>query len=166
VHRHRARALYWAMHSSRRYRIIDHVLSTEGASFLSSCTGATPATSVWGLAGRIPSQTSVFEIISLTNYGKALELSGKISHGRSLGSSDCPSEESEASLGSRAAPRDFPRAAPSGNPSEQPCFLGRLQTLPRDSLRTLGTSLGKIFPDYSCGFSTICPRPNTWKTQK
>ena len=104
----------------------------------------------------------------------------KISHGRSLGSSDCPSEESEASLGiflgqtfgrilgqtrgqkalGPAAPRLF------GLWSGLGCglwfalgkSLGKLQTLPRDSLRTLGTLLGKFFPDNFCGFSTVCPR--------
>ena len=36
--------------------------------------------------------------------------------------------------------------------------LGKLQTLPRDSMRTLGTSLGKFFPDNFCSFSTVCPK--------
>jgi len=29
---------------------------------------------------------------------------------------------------------------------------------PRESLISLGTSLGQIFSDKSCGFSTVCPR--------
>ena len=66
----------------------------------------------------------------------------KLTHGWSLGYSDLPSGNSEASLGSRAAPWDFPPASHSGNPSEQPCFLGRLQIYPRVNLSILGTTLG------------------------
>ena len=55
-------------------------------------------------------------------------LAGKISLGHSLGYSDLPMGKSEASLGSWPAPRDFPQASASGNPLEQLCFLGRLQT--------------------------------------
>ena len=29
---------------------------------------------------------------------------------------------------------------------------------PRESQVSLGTSLGKLFPDNSCGFSTVCPK--------
>ena len=29
---------------------------------------------------------------------------------------------------------------------------------PRESLMTLGNSLGQIFPDNHCGLSTVCPR--------
>ena len=58
----------------------------------------------------------------------------------------------------RAAPQDFPWAVPSGNPLEQPCFLGRLQTSPRLSLSTLGIALGEIFPDNLFGLFTVCTR--------
>ena len=48
-------------------------------------------------------------------------LAGKVSLERSLGYSDLHMGKSEASLGSRASPRDFPWPLPSGNALEQPC---------------------------------------------
>ena len=100
----------------------------------------------------------IWVIKSLKNSEKSSGLAGKISLGRSLGYSDLPMGTSEASLGSRIAPRDYPRASPSGNPLEQPCFLGRLQTCPRVSLSTFRTALGEIFPDNPFGLFTVCTR--------
>ena len=102
-----------------------------------------------------------FKILSLTNCGKALELSGKDFSQDSLGSSDCPSEESEASLviflgqtrgriqgqtrGQKAEGPKAPKAPRLfGLWSGLGCglwfalgkSLGKLQTLPKDSLRT------------------------------
>ena len=63
-----------------------------------------------------------------------------------------------------------PRAVPSGNPLEQPCFLGRLQTCPRVSLSTQGTAQGKFFQptpeDFSLFFRLLIIRiscNNTWR---
>ena len=47
---------------------------------------------------------------------------------------------------------NFPMGGPSGN---QTFHWG---CAPRESLISLGTSLGQIFPDNSCRFSTVCPR--------
>ena len=85
-------------------------------------------------------------------------LARKIFLGRSLGYSDLPMGKSEASLGSRATPQDFPRALPLGNTSEQPCFLGRLQTCPKATLSTLETALGEIFPDNPFRIFTVCTK--------
>ena len=73
-------------------------------------------------------------------------LAGKISLRRSLEYSDVPMGKSEASLGSRA------------DPSEQPGFLGRLQTCPSVSLSTLRTAVGEIIPDNPFRLFTVCTR--------
>ena len=47
---------------------------------------------------------------------------------------------------------NLPMGGPSGNQTfPRVCA-------PRDSLISLRTSLGQIFPASSCGFSTVCPR--------
>ena len=47
---------------------------------------------------------------------------------------------------------NWPTGGPSGNQT-----LPRGCT-PRESLIYLGASLGQIFPDNSCGFSSVCPK--------
>ena len=63
-----------------------------------------------------------------------------------------PQGKSEATQGSKAVPRHSPRAKPEGNPKEQPCFQGRLQTCPWVSLSTQGTTQGKCFQPTSEDF--------------
>ena len=51
--------------------------------------------------------------------------------------------------------RDCLENLPTGIPSSHQTFPRGCT--PRESLISLGTSLGQIFPDNSCGFSTVCP---------
>ena len=74
---------------------------------------------------------------------------------------------SEKSLG--VVWRKFPSGAPLDTrtntwvslkpPSKAGLLLGRLQTCPRVSLRTLGTALGEIFPGNPFGFFTVYTTP-------
>ena len=83
-------------------------------------------------------------------------LAGKISLGRSLGYSDLPSGKSEASLGSRAAPRDFPRANYSANGLYQPLcencilLLAFMSHLFRSHVWHLSWRTSVILAVYSC----------------
>ena len=82
----------------------------------------------------------------------------KIALGRSLGYSDLHMGNYEASLGSRAAPQDFPRVSPSGNPLEQPCQTENQNT---KNLDGVGLVDNRPFAD-----STLCPKKNKERRKK